>query len=289
MGSRQMADIGPRAPLVSAIMPTYNASRYLADAVESVLRQTFSDWELIVYDDGSTDQTQDILRRYRDPRIRVERSATNLGRGGARNQAIRLARGRYVAPCDSDDVSLPDRFAHEVQFLETHPEIDVVSAHMACFWEGHPPEVRFTFPEDNEQIQRRFARGMMGIAHGASMIRAHCFERFGSYDESLRRAEDLDFFLRIRRQCRFHTLPEVLYLYRRRDRAIPLSAWLEESAYTRFSAFRHATAQTAGSDPGAYQRFLSVPVVRARLYTIDIARYVVYWARSYLQPRRTLR
>ncbi|MGH9161332.1 MAG: glycosyltransferase family 2 protein [Vicinamibacteraceae bacterium] len=224
---------------VSAVMPTYNAAPYLKDAVDSVLAQTFAQWELIVVDDGSQDETPGILAAYRDPRIRVVRLPQNCGRGAARNAGLAIATGRYVAICDSDDISLPHRFATQVKFLDAHPEIDVVSGRLLVFWDGCTPRRGTTFPEDPGKVTKRFRQGKMGLAHPASMIRARCFESFGRYREELVRAEDFEFFHRIHRFCRFQSLPEILLFYRQEAARLPWRQWVENSRCHRYANYLH--------------------------------------------------
>src|SRR5579859_2675921 len=111
------------SPLVSVAMPVYNAQRYLAQAVDSILAQSFKDFEFIIIDDGSTDSSTEILRKYEaaDPRIRLF-SRPNTGLTIALNEALGYARGRYLARMDSDDVSLPRRLEKQVAFMEDHPD-----------------------------------------------------------------------------------------------------------------------------------------------------------------------
>src|SRR4051812_12460500 len=108
----------PTAPVVSVVMPTYNKGRYLREAIDSIRRQTFEDWELVIVDDGSTDDTAAVLATYRDPRIKVHTLPANVGRSRARNIAIAHAKGCYIAICDSDDVSGPTRLERQVAFLD---------------------------------------------------------------------------------------------------------------------------------------------------------------------------
>ena len=206
---------------VSAIMPTYNKGSWLQQAIDSVLDQTFTDWELIIVDDGSTDDTASVLARYADARIRMHTLPKNVGRSRARNIALQMAQGRYIAICDSDDVSAPTRFEQHVAFLDSHPEVGVVSAHMRQLSKHGSGLIMF--PTHHEAIARRFARGKMGAAHGASMIRALCFETVGLSCEDLMWAEDFELFRRFARKYRFHTLPEELLQYRNDLWAVPLA------------------------------------------------------------------
>lgn len=115
-----------KMPQVSVIMPSYNKEKYIGEAIESIIRQTFSDWELIIIDDCSTDHSVEVIRSYQDDRIRFYENSFNIGIAENRNQGIALATGKYIALLDADDISLPERLEKEIVFLDEHPEIDVV-------------------------------------------------------------------------------------------------------------------------------------------------------------------
>lgn len=117
------------SPTISVILPAYNAERFLREAIDSILKQTFCDFELIVLNDGSTDRTEEIILSYTDPRIRYIKNDTNLKLIKTLNKGIDLARGKYIARMDADDISLPNRFEKEVAYLEGRPDVAVVS----CF------------------------------------------------------------------------------------------------------------------------------------------------------------
>src|SRR5512146_2439112 len=109
-------------PIVSVVMPVYNSAPYLREAVDSILAQTFTDFEFIIVDDGSSDETPQILDGYGDARIRRLRNERNMGVVPTLNCGLAAARGRYVARHDADDISLPTRLEQQVRFLDTHPE-----------------------------------------------------------------------------------------------------------------------------------------------------------------------
>ncbi len=118
-------------PRVTVFVPVYNAEKFIADTVASVLRQTFTDFELLVIDDGSTDQSIKILESFHDQRIRIERNGKNRGRPFTRNKGLMQARGEYLSVLDSDDLCEPDRLARQVEFLDTHPNIAAVGSRTA--------------------------------------------------------------------------------------------------------------------------------------------------------------
>ena len=120
-------------PLVSILMPVYNTAPYLREAMDSMLAQTFTDFELIVLDDCSPDNAQEILDTYTDPRIVRYRGERNVGLANVLNVGMEMARGKYIARMDSDDISLPDRLKVQVEYLESHPDIDLCSCAMQLF------------------------------------------------------------------------------------------------------------------------------------------------------------
>jgi len=126
-------------------MSAYNAQAFLREAVDSILAQTFDDFELIVVDDASSDETPRILAEYSDPRIRILRNSTNLGVGGARNKGLSIARGKYIAIHDADDTSIPDRFALQVDYLNAHPDVGLVGS--TAFYVNTPSTLAAAFPE----------------------------------------------------------------------------------------------------------------------------------------------
>lgn len=113
----------PETPRVTVFIPVHNRQHYITNAIDSILKQTFRDFEVLVIDDGSTDATLDVLARYDDPRLRVESNPRNLGIPATRNRGLELARGEYIALLDSDDVSRPNRLARQVETLDRHPEL----------------------------------------------------------------------------------------------------------------------------------------------------------------------
>ena len=126
-------------PKVTVVIPVYNREKYVGIAVDSILSQTFSDFELLVIDDGSIDRSIDVVLSYSDPRIRLVRSNTNLGVATTRNKGIQLARGEYLAFLDSDDWAYPERLAKQTTFLDNHPDYAAVGSWIEWMSEaGHP-------------------------------------------------------------------------------------------------------------------------------------------------------
>jgi glycosyltransferase involved in cell wall biosynthesis len=208
-------------PAVSVMMPAYNAARYVAEAVESVLAQTFGDFELLIVDDGSTDRTPAILRRYaaRDGRIRLT-TRENRGISATRNELLAMARGEFAAVLDADDVALPRRLEAQVAYLRDHPDVVAVGS----VYEGVDAGGRYLFDPtvslDDEAMQEEALAGGCPILQSSAMMRREAAVRVGGYREAMAPAEDVDLWLRLGEVGRLANVPEVLAKYRVHDRSI---------------------------------------------------------------------
>ena len=197
-------------------MPVYNAQRYLAPAVDSILAQTFGDFEFLIVNDGSTDDSQAILERYaaRDPRIRLV-SRPNTGYTVALNQMLATARGEYVARMDADDMSLPRRLERQVEFLDAHPQVLALGAPATIIDPDGDPIGPYEVPPDHETIDARHLSGLSGmLIHPSAMMRREAVLAAGGYRPELEPAEDLDLWLRLAEIGRLANLDEVLVHYR---------------------------------------------------------------------------
>jgi glycosyltransferase involved in cell wall biosynthesis len=203
----------PAPPLISVCMPVYNAERYVAEAVESILGQTFGDFELLI-EDNSTDSTTAILERYaaRDRRIHVD-IRPRRGLVAALNDLIDRARGEFLARMDADDIAMPDRFARQVAYLRGHPECVLVGSRV---WEADAegdPLGEYPTLSDHEEIDAFHFR-MQGPAliHPSIMMRRDAVLAVGKYRGS--QIEDVDLYLRLAERGRLARLPEFLLKYR---------------------------------------------------------------------------
>jgi glycosyltransferase involved in cell wall biosynthesis len=207
------ARAGGAAPAVSVVMAVHNGERFLREAVESVLDQTFGSFELLVVDDASTDRTRAILDTYRDRRIRVIANDRQRGLSYSLNRGIGEARGRYIARLDADDVAEPDRFATQVEYLDRHADVALLGSWYSIIDEQGRETGRRWVPGDHHEI-----RWMLGFcnafAHSAVMIRRTALDEVGLYDESLRYAMDYDLWVRIAERMRVANYEKFLLRWR---------------------------------------------------------------------------
>lgn len=201
--------------LVSVLMPVYNTAPYLREALDSMLSQTFTDFELIVLNDCSPDNAEEILDVYGDPRIVRYKGEKNMGLSNVLNTGIGMARGKYIARMDSDDVSLPSRLQVQVDYLETHPEIDLVSVGMHLFGAKNEVWIRESHPE-KVKINAMFHSPVL---HASSLWRKDSFEKYAlRFSQEMVPAEDYDLWTRaLLNGLKLVNLPEVLYRYRIHD------------------------------------------------------------------------
>jgi glycosyltransferase involved in cell wall biosynthesis len=204
-----MAAAAYKPPRVTVVIPAYNREKYIGAAIESILRQTFSDFELLLVDDGSTDGTRNVARSYSDPRLRLVCHERNLGIAGARNAGIRFACGEYVAFLDSDDLAHETRLARQVSFLDRHPDYAGVGAWVD--W----------MDEDGRRLQRIKRRPVsarriaalrlfrQGVENSASMARTAILRDY-AHREDYQVCSDYDLWARIAARHRLTNLPEVL-------------------------------------------------------------------------------
>jgi glycosyltransferase involved in cell wall biosynthesis len=226
-------------PAVSVLLPVYNAQGYVAEAVESILAQTFDDFELLIVNDGSTDRSPRILRQFerRDRRIRLV-SRENRGLVAALNEMIAMARGEFLARMDTDDVSLPGRLALQVAYLRDHPDVVAVggAVHLIdeagrFLDEAHPAM-------DHDQIQEQALMGRCALNHPSVTMRRDAVVAVGGYRPEMRRLEDLDLWLRLGEVGRIVSLPDVVLKYRQHDQSLCEKYIDEQAEYAKLASDR---------------------------------------------------
>jgi len=215
-------------PQLSVIFTTYNDSRFVAEALESMLGQTFTDFELIVADDVSTDDTLEIVSRYKDPRIKIVRNKENLGLAKNLNAALPHCRARLVARQDGDDVSLPERFARQTAYLKGRPEVALVGTQDIWIDEAGNETARHWFPTDYDEI-RECLKERNCFNHSSVMFRKEEIENVGMY-RPFPGCEDYDLWVRVAALRLVANLTEPLVLRRIREGSMSFDGIAAETA-----------------------------------------------------------
>lgn len=202
-----------KGPLVSVLLPVYNGETYLAEAIGSILHQTYGHFELIIINDGSTDGSALIIQKFNDTRIRYYEQA-NQGLAAALNRAVSLASGEYLARQDADDMAFPQRFEKQVAFLEDHPRHGMVGT-WAAIWEETKETTRVhKHPADSMNLKFDLLFDNPFV-HSSVMIRKAVFEQVGLYAAAReRQPEDYELWSRVARQFEVANIPEILQVYR---------------------------------------------------------------------------
>lgn len=217
MNTVHSAQTQTATPRVTVFIPAFNAERHIAEAIESMLAQSFTDFELLIIDDGSTDGTREVIAEYsKDPRLRFVVHDDNRGQSIVRNEGLDLARGEYIAFIDADDRCSRERLDIQVAYLDAHPDIAGVGSWMPRFDEnGHelPAVDDERDPLDWRDITCHFLVGCP-IAQGSMMIRGRALSDY-RYDPQFAASEDHELWSRMIQTCRFSNLPLPLTQYRR--------------------------------------------------------------------------
>jgi glycosyltransferase involved in cell wall biosynthesis len=201
-------------PRISVLMPVYNAERFLRQAVDSILEQTYADFELIAIDDGSKDASGTILDEYaaQDPRVRVFHQE-NQGLVTTLNRAIELSHGEYLARQDGDDVSFPLRFEQQAAVLDSQPDVVLVSGGFEVFDEEDEFLYREVLPTDDQEIKRAmYLRNPIG--HGSVMFRKDAALAAGLYSDQHGPTEDYELWSRLAKQGKFAAVEQAVYHWR---------------------------------------------------------------------------
>lgn len=203
-----------KSPLVSILLPVFNAEAYVGESIQSLLAQTFTDFELIILDDGSTDQSVAIIQTFTDPRIRFFQQPTNQGLIATLNSALDYARGQYIARQDADDLSLPERLAKQVAFMEQNPAIGLCSSWIG-FFDVNPIDYALYAPPTSKEAIRAHLLWHCPVVHGAMMMRSHLLTSGRCvYEAAFPHAEDYRLFAQIAQNEALVNLPEVLLMVR---------------------------------------------------------------------------
>lgn len=215
MAADMTASVSPR---VTVLMPVYNGAPFLTEAIQSILIQSFTDFEFLIIDDGSTDDSVAIIEAFKDSRIRLVNNGRNLGLVASLNRGLDLASGDYIARMDQDDISTPERLTRLVSFMDANPSVGVCGSWVRFFPKKH--DRIWKLPDNHEDI-KCWQFHTVGVAHPSVIIRKKAFSEQGlRYDPDFNHVEDFELWGRAINQMQFSNLKEVLLNYRVSDTQI---------------------------------------------------------------------
>lgn len=224
-------------PIVSVVMAVYNTERFLDEAIESVLAQTFRDFELIIVNDGSSDASAGMLSSWaaKDSRIKIVTNEKNIGLTLSLVKGVGLATGEYIARMDADDRSRPERFERQIAALKQNPKLGCVGSNVVLMNEvGQPTKkLDLTHPHLREALGKRNR-----LVHGSLMFRRSALEAVGGYSSEFVLAQDYDLLLRLSEKYEIAVLPEVLYELRRSAESLSSKKFWRQLYFTALAKFR---------------------------------------------------
>ena len=244
--------------MISVVMPTYNASKYVGLAIESVLNQTYPHFELIIVDDGSTDNTLKILESYakNDSRIRILKTEHG-GPSRARNLAIAEAKYSWVAILDADDIALPNRFEKQISLVKTKP--NVVAWGSAVHHINSKGEILSISPlgpqSEAEFYKMRQEGHVVNLSHPSALLKKEIVLKVGGYNPLFQAAQDLELLDRMAEYGPILAIPEPLTLYRLHSDSISMNRFFLQRQSMRYVRYRHL-AQLAGKPSPTFEEFL---------------------------------
>lgn len=220
-------------PRVSVVMAVYNGAAYVHQAIESILGQTYADFELVLVEDGSTDETPQLLRQYNDRRILLVENNRNLGLTKSLNRGIGASHGEFIARQDADDFSFPNRLACQVAFLDSHPTVGLVGS--ATLWiDAQGGVLQERHPLTNPAAIQQMLLSAIPFRHGTFMFRRACLQELdGGYNEAFLVAQDCELLLRVSEHWDVANVPEILYAYRLHQQTVTANHEADQIRYLR--------------------------------------------------------
>ncbi len=205
-------------PRVSVIMPVYNENEeFLNEAVTSILNQTFKDFEFIIINDGSTNNTEEVILSYNDPRIIYVKNEQNLKIIKTLNKGLKLAKGEYIARMDSDDICAPQKLQRQVEFLDANPNFSLAGTHASSI----PQKLHYALPSDSKTVKTMVRYCANCIIHPAIMMRKSVLDKNNlQYNENYPHAEDFKLWVELAKDNELTNIPEILFLHRLHKKSI---------------------------------------------------------------------
>lgn len=222
-----MINFSKRPPSVSVVMPVFNGGQFLAEAINSIINQTFQDFEFIIIDDCSTDQTDEILDRQKDRKIKLVRNPSNIGNYASRNIGMDLALGRYICVMDADDVAFPHRLHRQFAHMETNPDVGICGSFIQVMPNGGVPN----FVTNEDLLKVAFLSNNY-CSHPSLILRKEFLNRYKlNYNEEYYYSADFDLCARGFQHFRVQNIPDVLLQYRRHATQISTAKFAEQQYY----------------------------------------------------------
>ena len=283
-----------KEPRLTVLMAVHNGGRFIGKAVQSILEQTFNDFEFLIIDDASTDDSIEIIKAFHDPRIRLVRNRENMGLTRSLNFGLSQARGDYIARMDDDDLSLPTRLQAQMDFFEKNPSYGLVGTSYRYIDEEGRCIYEKILPRTSPEIKK--ALGITNqFAHASVMFPAQAIAAVGPYREFFRYAQDYDLFLRIAEKFEVYNIPEILTEWRVRLNSASVKYRTLQNQYAHIARISASERSKTGKDPVERQDFspdeissleyLAAPSLLSRYRRKNImANSYYYWA-NFFQRR----
>lgn len=208
-----------KSPKITVLMSVYNGEKYLREAIDSILNQTFTDFEFLIVSDGSTDGTAEILQSYHDPRIKIINNEKNRGLTKSLNKGLGMAKGEYIARMDADDISLPNRFEEQLKYLERYPETVVLGTSIYVINGAGKLLMKEIAPSDPSKI----LLNNNAFTHGSVIFKKAVVDELGYYNELFRYSQDYELWLKIAKHYKVSNLTRPLYTRRFHEENIRLA------------------------------------------------------------------
>jgi glycosyltransferase involved in cell wall biosynthesis len=211
-------------PEISVIMPTYNNAVFLSEAIESMLNQTYGNFEMLIINDGSYDNTLNVIMSYKDSRISTISNSKNMGIAYSLNLGIANSKGRYIARMDSDDVSEINRFEEQISYMKNNPDIDICGTQIRCFDENGSLGKTIKKRSSDEEICRGLFWGESSMAHPSIMIRHSSVKKHDiKYNVANKYSEDYELYCKYSTRLKYGNIPKPLHRYRIHSNSVSIS------------------------------------------------------------------
>lgn len=258
---------------ISVVMAAYNEEEYIAATIESILAQSFSNFEFIIVNDSSTDNTLQIINSYQDKRIVLLNNKKNLGLPKSLNKGIKKAEGRYIARTDADEISSQDRFAEQIKILEADSKIGVAASWYKLIDKDGKELSKNQIPKDEYTVDDFLEKGPR-FCHGSTMIRKSVFKEVGLYRPEFRYAQDLDLWLRIAQHYNFYVIPK--YLYQRRLDSAVMEKREQQRVFTAYAKKSALSRREGLADPVAELNKIDLDKLADNISAKDKRAYYYY-------------